>query len=89
MRNKMTLILLSGHGSRIRQFSTSKRTLVLGLTTVILMVCGVGWLFKDYLRLRQTTALTAQLERTIANRDAEIVHHQKQIESFANEINGL
>ncbi len=89
MRNKMTFILLSGNGSRIRQFSTSKRALATVLTAVFLTAGCVGWLVKDYLRLRQTAALTPELESTIANRDADIVHHQKQIESFANEINDL
>lgn len=89
MRNKITFILLSGNGSRIRQFSSSKWALALGLATVILTVTGVGLLVQDYLRLKQTAALTLELKGAIANRDAEIVHHQKQIECFANEINGL
>ncbi len=89
MRNKITFILLSSNGSRIRQFSSSKWALALSLVLVILTVSGVGWMVKDYLRLKQTVALTAELQSGIASRDAEIVHHQKQIESFANEINSL
>ncbi len=89
MRNKITFILLSGNGSRIRQFSSSKRALALGLLTVIITVAGVGLLVQDYLRLKQAAALTVDLQSAIATRDAEIDHHQKQIECFANEINGL
>ncbi len=89
MRNKITFILLSGNGSRIRQFSSSKWALALSLLVVITTVAGVGLLVQDYLRLKQTASLTVELQSAIASRDAEIVHHQKQIECFANEINGL
>ena len=89
MRNKITFILLSGNGSRIRQFSSSKWALALGVMTIILTVSGVGLLVQDYLKLKRTAALTAELQGAIASRDAEIDHHQKQIECFANEINGL
>ncbi|MBL0713161.1 MAG: M23 family metallopeptidase [Desulfosarcina sp.] len=89
MRNKITFILLSGNGSRIRQFSSSKWALAFGLLTVILTVAGVGLLVQDYLKLKNTAALTVDLQTAIASRDAEIDHHQKQIECFANEINGL
>jgi murein DD-endopeptidase MepM/ murein hydrolase activator NlpD len=59
------------------------------LATVVLTFTGVGLLVQDYLRLKQTAALTVELQGAIASRDAEIVHHQKQIECFAKEINGL
>ncbi len=89
MRNKITFILLSGNGSRIRQFSSSKWMLSLSLFTVVAMAVGIGLLVHDYVRLKQTAALTYELQSAIASRDAEIVHHQKQIECFADEINGL
>ncbi len=89
MRNKITFILLSGNGSRIRQFSSSKWAIALGMLTVMLTVTGVGLLAQDYLRLKRTASLTVELQNAVANRDAEIAHHQKQIECFANEINGL
>jgi murein DD-endopeptidase MepM/ murein hydrolase activator NlpD len=89
MRNKITFILLSGNGSRIRQFSSSKWALAFGMLMVVLAVTGAGLLVQDYLRLKQSASLTVELQSAIANRDAEITHHQKQIECFANEINGL
>ncbi len=89
MRNKITFILLSGNGSRIRQFTSSKKVLALGLFAAIVVVSGIGLLVQDYVRLKQTAAITVELQSAIASRDAEIVHHQKQIECFAEEINGL
>ena len=89
MRNKITFILLSGNGSRIRQFTSSKKVLALGLFTAIVAVSAIGLLVQDYVRLKQTAAITVELQSAIASRDAEIVHHQKQIECFAEEINGL
>ncbi|MGD9330375.1 MAG: M23 family metallopeptidase [Desulfobacterales bacterium] len=85
----MTFILLSGNGSRIRQFSYSKLVLAAGAVLSLVIMTGVGLLVKDYLNLKQSAAQMAELETKVAARDAEIVHHKRQIECFANEINQL
>ena len=89
MRNRMTFILLSGNGSRIRQFSYSKLVLAAGAVLSLITMIGVGLLVRDYLNLKNTAAQVAQLESKVAARDAEIGHHKRQIECFANEINQL
>ena len=89
MRNKITFILLSGNGSRIRQFSSSKLALAAGAVLGLMMVTGVGLLVQDYLNLKQAAAQVAKLEDKVAARDAEIVHQKRQIQCFANEINQL
>jgi murein DD-endopeptidase MepM/ murein hydrolase activator NlpD len=89
MRNKMTFILLSGNGSRIRQFSYSKLALAAGALLSVVFFAGMGLLIQDYLNLKQAAAQVAQLSNQVAARDAEIGHHKRQIECFANEINQL
>ena len=89
MRNKITFILLSGNGSRIRQFSSTKVALAAGAFFSIAVMIGVGFLVQDYLNLKQAAAQVSQLQAKVDARDAEIVHHKRQIECFANEINQL
>jgi murein DD-endopeptidase MepM/ murein hydrolase activator NlpD len=89
MRNKITFILLSGNGSRIRQYSSSKLALLAGALASVMVLAGVGFLVQDYLTLKHATAQVAQLNDKVAARDAEIVHQKRQIECFANEINQL
>jgi murein DD-endopeptidase MepM/ murein hydrolase activator NlpD len=89
MRNKITFILLSGNGSRIRQFSSTKVVLAAGALFSIVIMIGVGFLVQDYLNLKQTAGQVSQLQARVAARDAEIVHQSRQIECFANEINQL
>jgi len=89
MRNKITFILLSGNGSRIRQFSSSKVALAAGALLSIVIMIGIGLLVQDYLNLKQAAAQVSQLQTKVAARDAEIVHQKRQIECFANEINQL
>ena len=89
MRNKITFILLSGNGSRIRQFSSTKVALAAGAFFSIVVMVGIGFLVQDYLKLKQAAAQVSQLQAKVAARDAEIVHQNRQIECFANEINQL
>jgi murein DD-endopeptidase MepM/ murein hydrolase activator NlpD len=89
MRNKITFILLSGNGSRIRQFSSSKVALTAGALLSVMLMIGVGLLVQDYLNLKQAAAQVSQLQSKVAARDTEIVHQKRQIECFANEINQL
>jgi len=89
MRNKITFILLSGNGSRIRQFSSSKVALAAGALLSVVIMVGVGLLVQDYLNLKQAAAQVSQLQAKVDARDAEIVHQKRQIECFANEINQL
>jgi murein DD-endopeptidase MepM/ murein hydrolase activator NlpD len=89
MRNRITFILLSGNGSRIRQFSYTKLALTAGAVLSVVLLVGMGLLIQDYMNLKQTAAQVAQINAKVAARDAEIVHQKRQIECFANEINQL
>ena len=89
MRNRITFILLSGNGSRIRQFSYTKLALAAGAAFSVALMVGLGFLVQDYMRLQQTAAQVEKINEKVAARDAEIVHQKRQIECFANEINQL
>jgi len=89
MRNRITFILLSGNGSRIRQFSYTKLALTAGAVLSVVLLVGMGLLVQDYMKLKQTAAQVAKINQKVAARDAEIVHQKRQIECFANEINQL
>lgn len=89
MRNRITFILLSGNGSRIRQFSYTKLALAAGAVLSVVLLVGMGLLVQDYMKLKQTAAQVAKINEKVAARDVEIVHQKRQIECFANEINQL
>jgi len=89
MRNRITFILLSGNGSRIRQFSSTKLALAAGVVLSVAVLAGMGFLVQDYLNLKQAAAQMVQLKENVSARDAEIAHQKRQIECFANEINQL
>ena len=89
MRNKITFIFLSGNGSRIRQFSSSKLALATVVLCSVVVLAGAGLLVRDYLGLKRAALHLSQLQEKVAARDAEIVHQKRQIEYFANEINQL
>jgi murein DD-endopeptidase MepM/ murein hydrolase activator NlpD len=89
MHKKLTFIVLSSGGSRIRQMNTSRWTLITLALVFFAGLIGVGLLTKDYLALKQSVRHQASLKSDLEDRDAEIAFQKKQIASFADEINAL
>jgi murein DD-endopeptidase MepM/ murein hydrolase activator NlpD len=89
MRNQVTFILLSGNGAKIRQFSSTRRALGLGLALIVVSLGALGFLARDYQRLREDVSRNVVLEQSVAKRDHQISFQHEQIESFAQEINLL
>ena len=89
MRNKITFILLSGNGSRIRQFSSTKLALAAGALLSVVLMVGLGLLVQDYLKLKTAAGQVSHLQAKVAAREIEIDHQKRQIECFANEINQI
>ncbi len=89
MHKKLTFIVLSSGGSRIRQMNTSHWTLVTLALVFLAGMVGVGFLTKDYLALKHSLHHQGALKSDLEDRDAEIAFQKKQIASFAQEINAL
>lgn len=89
MRKKLTFIILSSGGSRVRQLSTSRLAIGVLSVFVLAVLTSVGLLTKDYLALKRTIGHQSALQSELQTREAEIEFQQKQIAAFAEEINLL
>ena len=89
MRNKISFFILSRSGSPVKQITASKSFLrFLFLVVFAVLSLSIVGLY-DYLHLRKSAADTQSFQETIASQHAEIIGQRKQIEKFAEEINGL
>ncbi|MFZ7126332.1 MAG: peptidoglycan DD-metalloendopeptidase family protein [Desulfobacterales bacterium] len=89
MRKKLTFIILSNGGSRVRQLSASQLSLVAVAMIFLIGATAFGLLARDYFSLKRTLNRQASIQHSLAAKEAEIEFHQKQIASFADEINTL
>ena len=93
MRNKVSLVLLTGSGSRTRQFCTSRATLR-WLAGAALVASGIfAFLVHDYIQLRHSASALALRETDMSSKltgqQEEIDLQRRQISEFAQEINQL
>ncbi len=87
MNKNVTLFIASNTGSPVKQITVS-RTIMASLC-LLSLGCLIlsGFLFFDYLHLKQTSFRAQVLEDKITNQKEEITSQRKQIQMFATEIN--
>jgi len=89
MSHKITFFMLSTNGSPVRQFTISKFFIAF-MVLVIGGVCGVvGYGFQEYRVLKQKNLVNIDLQRTIASQQETVEVQRRQIQKFAEDINGL
>ena len=89
LRNrKVSFFILSYTGSTVKQLTVSRRFLGIIGASFLLVLVSAGFFIYDYYHLKSTFDQEA-LEKTIAKQSHEIVSQRKQIQKFAEEINGL
>lgn len=88
MRNKVSLLILSGDGTP-KQISVSKSFLRF---LALVLVCGIAfsvfWV-RDYLKLKKNVAITVSLEQQVTGQRDIIASQRRQIQTFAGQINTL
>jgi murein DD-endopeptidase MepM/ murein hydrolase activator NlpD len=93
MRNKVSLVVLTGSGSRARQFCTSRATVRWVAAAALVASAVFAFLVWDYIRLRGSAAdLTlreTRLSDELSGQREEIELQRRQIGEFAQEINQL
>jgi hypothetical protein len=93
MRNKVSLVVLTGSGSRARQFCTSRATLRWVAAAALVASAVFVFLVWDYIRLRSSavelTLRETQMSGALAGQREEIELQRRQIGEFAQEINQL
>ena len=93
MRNKISLVVLTGSGSRAKQFCTSRATLR-WLAGAALIASGVfAFVLYDYIQLKHSGAAqrlrAAEMSGTLTGQQEEIDLQRRQIGEFAEVINQL
>ena len=89
VRNKKTsFFILSYTGSTVKQLTVSRRFLGIFSVCLTLSLILSAFFIYDYYHLKSTFNQQA-LEEKIAEQSNEIVNQRKQIQKFADEVNGL
>lgn len=89
MKHRLSLIVLGGSGSRIKQIHFSvKQFITIGvifLTVLCVMVYGLV----DYLKMHSKIVDKEVLEQQLSEQSQEVLTQRRQIQLFAQEINEL
>ncbi len=89
MFEKITFFIFSNRGSPVKRATVSKAFLrFLGLLFAACLIF-VGYIVYDYYHLKNMFIDSQGLQSKVAIQSDEIVSQRKQIQTFANEINGL
>ncbi|UCF95398.1 MAG: M23 family metallopeptidase [Desulfobacterales bacterium] len=93
MRNRISFVILSNSGLRIKQVNTSKMAIRL---MAVFFFCGLisgGYVIYDYLRLKRTSfdlqKRETHVSRQLKSNLGEIENQRQQIQAFAKEITTL
>ena len=89
MRKSVSFFILDSSGAPIRQISLPKWA----LRTISIALCGslvaLGYILFDYGILKEGVRDTHEIERRMALQKEEITTQRRQLQQFAEEINGL
>ena len=89
MSKKISILLISNTGAKVRQITTSKGTLGVLAFTLCLAVAFMGIVALDYVNTKKVSWQARALKRQLQQKTDEVLEHQKQIELFADQINTL
>lgn len=89
MQKKISFIVLSNTGKRIKRIKISAVFLVLLAILATSSATLMGFLLYDYHGLRKSIAAIGQMALKVVDQRDEIIQQRLQIQAFANQINDL
>lgn len=89
MSKKISILVISNTGAKVRQITTSKIALGILSLALCLVVALIGVVAFDYVKTKKNAWQVSSLEKQLQQKADEVLEHQKQIELFANQINAL
>ena len=89
MKQKLSLIVLGGSGSKIRQIHLTAKHAAALITVFVVGVAALIYGAVDYVVMRSEIVDKKVVERQLAMQNAEVTQQRRQIEKFARDINGL
>lgn len=89
MAKKITFLIASNTGASVKNATVSVIVLASVCIIFFIILFALGVVMVEYYRLKTGFAGAGDLQREIARQDNEIQAQRKQIQRYANEINGL
>lgn len=89
MRDNISFIILNSTGSQVRHITVAKSHLRIFCAGIAFCLLLLAFVIYDYFDVRKELVGKHQLEKNIASQTKEIAGQRKQIQKFADEINGL
>jgi len=89
MKHKLSLIVLGGSGSKIKQIHLSVRQFVTAGVVLSLAVATIIYGLFDYINMRTLVDNKELVEQKLTEQNQEVLLQRQQIQSFAREINEL
>ncbi len=88
-RNRLTVLVLSDRGTRVRQIVASKQLVCLFSFFLLAVLVSSGYILFDYIRLKFTDVQNKNLEKIVLRQEENIADQKKQIRIFAEKINRI
>jgi murein DD-endopeptidase MepM/ murein hydrolase activator NlpD len=89
MTKKVSFIVLSGTGNRVKQFSVPSALFIMLLLAGIVGLSLFSVMLYNYPHFRRSIAENGRMSRKLADQGEEVVQQRKQIQSFAHDIDAL
>lgn len=89
MKHKLSLIILSDCGSKIKQIHLSRKQCIGWSILLAVFLSGLVYAFVDYIGLQWRVIDKSIVERRLAGKNEEVLQQRLQIQKFAEEINAL
>jgi murein DD-endopeptidase MepM/ murein hydrolase activator NlpD len=89
MTHKLSLIVLGGSGSKIKQLHLSKKQFIGAATVGALVLAVMLYALADYFSLHFKLLDKSAVERQLSAQSEEVLLQRQQIQKFAQEINDL
>jgi murein DD-endopeptidase MepM/ murein hydrolase activator NlpD len=89
MRKKLTLLFIDEHGSPVRTMAFSRKWIYLAVLATLLLGGGAGFGYHQFQGLQRTVADLKIYKESTAFQRERIVLQNRQIQEFAQKINGL
>lgn len=89
MKHKLSLIVLGGSGSKIKQIHLSATQFIVAGTVILVVLAAIVYGSLDYLNMRSVLADKSVLEKKLVEQGQDVQLQRQQIQAFAREINEL
>ncbi len=89
MNDKLSVLIYNPRKTQLKRITVSTGVLYGCVFALFVLVVLAGYGVRDYISVRKSVIRAVVLAKKVSSQQEKIVHQQKQIENFANDINAL